>query len=165
MATDIMAGLDICKFDPADTGSFTNWGKLVKTWATGENRLGDGKDYSIPSTHEATSPIGVMTKDQFVKMLAMANVKMTIPDRIKRFEFVQDDDSTVVVRIPSKKMINGIEGKLEALVASAPSAQYPLPQFYTDAWPDGAPQKSLNHDDLLKMHCQRIGEYTINTCG
>ncbi len=155
---------DMCVIEPNDSLSFENWGKLVKTWVTGSNELKDGNNYSIPTTGDSLRPLGAMTKDQFAAMLRNAKINMTIPDRVKRFVFVQDDDSTVVVRIPAKKVVEDIQGQIGSLVSgSAEQARYPLPDFYAQNWPP-ATQKSLSEIGLLRMHCQRIGEYTINTC-
>jgi hypothetical protein len=156
---------DMCTIEPADSQSYSNWGRLVKTWVTGINQFNDNKDYSIPATGETLQPLGSMTKDQFQGMLRDANVTMTVPDRVKRFVFVQDDESTVIVRIPAKKVVEDIQGLLEGLVSGGvQQATYPLPKFYTEKWPLTGPT-ALPKQELLAMHCQRIGEYTINTCG
>lgn len=151
---------DMCIIEPGDSPSFENWGKLVKTWVTGINQLQDGNDYSLPGAGDPLRPLGAMTKDQFAGMLRNAKINMSIPDRVKRFVFVQDDDSTVIVRIPAKRVVEDIQEQLESLVSgTTEQAPYPLPEFYTQNWPH-----RLNESGLLTMHCQRIGEYTINTC-
>ena len=88
---------------------------------------------------------------------------MTIPDKVTTFIFVQDQESTVIVRVPSKEVLESIQGQLEALGSDGQEAPYPLPEFYADNWKPSL-QHNLNKDELLAMHCQRIGEYTINTC-
>lgn len=147
---------EMCTIDPEDSVSFENWGTLVKTWVTGTN--------SIPASKDSLKPLGAMTKEQFQSVLSNAGVTMTIPDKVTTFVFVQDDESTVIVRVPSKKVVEGIQGQLEALAKAGAEAPYPLPTFYTENWPPLV-QHNLNMDELLTMHCQRIGEYTINTCG
>lgn len=166
-------GLDVtslsevmCTIDPKDSPSYANWGTLVKTWVTGTNQFkGNNQDFSIPKAADALQPVGAMSKDQFRAMLTAAGVAMTIPDKVKRFVFVQDDETTVIVRIPSKKVVDSVQGQLEAMASGGREASYPLPDFYIKNWPPSAGQKSLSQDGLLTMHCQRIGEYTINTCG
>jgi hypothetical protein len=155
---------EMCTLDPDNPSSFELWGKLVKTWVTGNNQFNDGNDYSIPASKDSLKPLGAMTKEQFQGMLSNAGVVMTIPDKVKTFVFVQDDESTVIVRVPSKKVVEGIQGQLEALAGAGAEAPYPLPKFYTDNWPPSV-QHSLNEVQMMTMHCQRIGEYTINTCG
>jgi hypothetical protein len=154
---------DMCTINPDISDTYAQWGKLVKTWVTGISQFDAGKDYSIPAAQESLQPLGMMTKEQFQGMLNNAKVDMTIPDRVKRFVFVQDDDTTVIVRLPSKRVLEAIQGQLEH-AASVQQEPYPLPAFYQENWKP-AGQKALAKDELLKMHCQRIGEYTINTCG
>jgi hypothetical protein len=158
-------GQDMCTINPDDSDTYVNWGRLVKTWVTGINQFNDNNDYSIPASSETLQPLGAMTKDQFQSALQDVNVNMTIPDSVTKFVFVQDDDSTVIVRIPAKQVVEDVERLLERLCVGGPSI-YPLPQFYRDAWyPLWPVQQALDKEAMLKMHCQRIGEYTINTCG
>lgn len=49
------------------------WGKLVKTWATGQNYLDDENAYPLPETME-----------EFKEQLAKAQVFATVPDRFKQ---------------------------------------------------------------------------------
>jgi hypothetical protein len=165
MATDL-DDLAVCRLPPSDSDNFERWGKLVKTWATGDNKFQDNNDYSLPARGESVTTIGTMTKDDFQKMLDKAGVIMRIPDGVTRFKFVQDDDNTVIVRVPSKQMVENVEHKLHGGIDSDhPSIAYPfLPQFYKDTWNQQA-QKALDENELLRMHAQRIGEYTINVCG
>jgi hypothetical protein len=134
--------------------NWINWGKLVKTWATGKNYFEDGKDYPLPNTLAA-----------FRNQLKQANVVMTIPDWVQSVLFVQKYDQALVVRLPPKEMIEASEASLKKLAEDnrGPVA-YPLPTLYTDeAWRGGA-QAKFGIDELLSFHCERIGEYTINNC-
>ena len=70
------------------------WGKLVKTWATGNNYLEDDNEYPIPDS-----------VDEFKEQLAKAQVFATVPDRFKKIKFVSQDQDTIVVRLPPKMMI------------------------------------------------------------
>ncbi len=76
------------------------WGKLVKTWATGNNYLDDDKR-------------------------AKAQVFATVPDRFTQIKFVSSDQETILVRLPPKVMIADSEALL-----NEPGATYPLPPFY-----------------------------------
>jgi hypothetical protein len=163
---------DMCVIqDSSDRpNSFLNWGKLVKSWATGVDQFGDNKDRSIPATDEAVPVVGSMTKDEFQSKLRDANVMMTIPDSVTRFVFVQDDDSTVIVRVPRKRVVEKVAQVINELPATAPVAEfdppvarYPLPQFYLDNW-RSADVLAYPSNGLLELHCLRVGEYTINTC-
>jgi hypothetical protein len=62
----------------------------------------------------------------------------------------------VIVRVPSKKVVEGIQDQLEGLVSAGGTAAYPLPSFYADNWPVKE-QSSLGEVKLMRMHCQRIG--------
>jgi len=147
---------EMCTIDPNNSPNFAKWGTLVKSWVSGAN--------SIPASKDSLKPLGAMTKEQFQSVLSDAGVKMTIPDKVTTFVFVQDDESTVIVRVPSKKVVEVIQGQLETLAKGGAAAPYPLPSFYADNWTPPV-QQSLNKDQLLTMHRLRIGEYTINTCG
>ena len=70
------------------------WGKLVKTWATGNNYLDDDNEYPLPTT-----------MDEFKEQLAKAQVFATVPERFKQIQFVSSDQETILVRLPPKVMI------------------------------------------------------------
>jgi hypothetical protein len=154
---------DMCTINPQDTGTYLNWGKLVKTWATSVNQFNNNKDYSIPAAKEPLRTVGVLTKDQFQSMLRNANVKMSIPDRVTKFVFVQDDASTVIVRLPKGKVVENVQRLLEG-VSDSDDPRYPLPGFYRQFF-EGNWVAAMDKEAILNLHCRRIGEYTINTCG
>jgi hypothetical protein len=86
------------------------WGKLVKTWATGTNYLGDEHEYPLPAT-----------MDEFKEQLAKAQVFANVPERFKQIQFVSSDQETILVRLPPKVMIEDSEELL-----NKPGATYPL---------------------------------------
>jgi hypothetical protein len=155
---------DMCTMSKAT--SYLSFGKLVKTWATGVNQMSDDKDYSIPAANETLRALGSLTRKQFQSMLDNANVKMTVPDKVTRFVFVQDDPSTVIVRVPRGKVVEKVQRvMLDGLAHTIPPrTRYPFPRFYTENF-SGREAPPLVKSRLLDLHCQRIGEYTINTCG
>src|SRR4051812_2315178 len=133
--------------------NWVNWGKLVKTWATGNNYLNDQQDYTIPQSLDA-----------FRAQLTQANVSMTIPAWVEQIQFIMDDGKTLTVRLPSKGMIEDAEAHLKAITDANRLAVYPLPQFYgAECW-GVQPQNAFNLHTMLEFHCERIGEYTINNC-
>jgi hypothetical protein len=134
--------------------NWINWGKLVKTWATGKNYFKDGKDYPVPNTLAA-----------FCEQLKQAKVQMKIPDWVQSVLFVQKYDQALVVRLPPKEMIEASETQLKKLAKeSGGPVAYPLPTLYTsEAW-RGQAQAKFGIEELLLFHCERIGEYTINNC-
>ncbi len=155
-----------CKLSPADSLNWERWGKLVTTWATGKNQFDDNNDYSIPATGEKLATLGALSKDDFNKMLEKAGVIMEIPDHVTRFVFVQDDEETVIVRVPPKKMVeNAKQNITDRFNSNQHPIPYPfLPVFYSDNWLDRT-RTELQLEQLLRMNAQRLGEYTINVCG
>lgn len=125
--------------------NFERWGKLVKTWATGTNRLGDGNDYPIPTSLE-----------QFKQQLTAAQVGATIPERVKAVQFVQANGETLLIRLPPKEGVENSERELEA------GGNYLLPPFYRRIF--GGADPVVADGDKLKFHAERIGDYTISNC-
>lgn len=131
---------------------YLNWGRLVKTWATGDDHVGDGNRYPRPTTLE-----------EFRRQTLQAKCGVVIPDGVTKLAMIQGDNDTLVVRLPSAEMINGTEQQIAGLASDPDGARYPLPDFYLDAW-DGYPQKTFDRDELLEFNDRRVGEYTINNC-
>ncbi|MEO9190604.1 MAG: hypothetical protein ABI224_11510 [Acetobacteraceae bacterium] len=128
-------------------GNFENWGKLVKTWATGDDYVRDGYTYAVPTTlHE------------FKMQVARAKTGLNVPSRITSLSMIPGDHSTLVIRLPPGEMIKDTEVRLQALGQAKGGSVYPLPDFYGDGW------VGLSMDELMVFHAERIGEYTINNC-
>jgi hypothetical protein len=122
------------------------WGNLVKTWSTGHNYLEDDNEYPLPET-----------VDEFKEQLAKAQVFMTVPERFKQIQFVPQPSDTIVVRLPPKAMIADSEERL-----NSPGATYPLPPFYKRLFNGIDPV--IPEDERLRVHAERIGDYTISAC-
>lgn len=122
------------------------WGNLVKTWATGVNYLGDDHSYPVPQT-----------MDEFKEQLAKAQVFATVPERFKNIKFVSSDQDTIVVKLPPKAMIEDSESLL-----NQPGATYPLPPFYKRLFNGLDPV--IPEEERLRVHAERIGDYTISLC-
>jgi hypothetical protein len=133
-------------------GNFKKWGLLVKTWATGIDHVQDGTAYPMPTT------LG-----EFREQVKRAGADMTIPERITALQMVPGDDHTLVVRLPPGQMILDSEAKLTEDGSHPGGEKYPLPEFYARLW-YGKPQMACGTKDLLDVHAERIGEYTINNC-
>ena len=140
-----------------EIANFERWGNLVKTWSTGVNRLNDGNDYPVPTTLQ-------QFKDQCVK----AGVGATIPPYVAEVKFVQagipsqqlvnaPTIATLLFRLPPKELVEDSENMLNG------GSKYNIPEFYNRIFnrPDGpvVPQA-----DIMKLHAERIGEYTMNVC-
>ncbi len=132
-------------------GDYLNWGRLVKTWATGDDHVGDGNPYPRPSNLE-----------EFKRQTQQAKCGVVIPDGVTKLVIVQGDSDTLVLRLPSAEMIDATEQQIEGLAANRSSAPYPLPDFYLEAW--SSYQKAFDLDELLEFNDRRVGEYTINNC-
>jgi hypothetical protein len=126
---------------------YENWGKLVKTWATGRNYLEDGQSYPRPADI-------AHLHDQMVRAGAGT---APLSDADVTLEIIDMDDDTVYVMLPPKDVIAKVEQDLQNGVL------YPLPAFYLktvipslDAgWPAAA---------ALNFHHARVGEYCVQFC-
>ena len=128
--------------------NFDNWGKLIKTWATGDN-------YFAPQTYDGGTPKIPTDLAEFKKQCAWANVDIKVPTRIKGVEFVVSNLETLLIRIPPGPMVK--DG--EEVVAKTKT--YPMPPFYMFF---GMGEPTLNEDNRLEFHASRIGDYTIAQC-
>jgi len=122
------------------------WGKLVKTWSTGKNYLEDDNEYPIPTTVE-----------EFKEQLAKAQCFATVPDRFKKVQFVTSDQETILVKLPPSVMIADSEERL-----NQPGSTYPIPPFYKRLFNGMDPV--IPESEKLKVHAERIGDYTISFC-
>jgi hypothetical protein len=122
------------------------WGRLVKTWATGKNYVGDDNEYPVPKT-----------MDEFKEQLARAQVFANIPEWAKTIRFVSPETDEIVVRLPPKFMIEDSEA-----VLSQPGGSYPIPDFYKRIFKGMDPV--VPESDRMKLHAERIGDYTISLC-
>jgi hypothetical protein len=123
-----------------------SWGRLVKTWATGKNYVGDGNEYPVPTTIE-----------EFKEQLATAQVFANVPEWAQRIRFVSSDDDEIVVRLPPKNMIEDSEA-----ILTRPGGSYPIPDFYKRIFKGVDPV--IPEADRLKLHAERIGDYTVSIC-
>jgi hypothetical protein len=122
------------------------WGNLVKTWATGVNKLGDGNQYPVPKTFA-----------EFKAQLVMANVGATVPSYIASVSFIQNEKETFLVRLPAKELVEDSESTLST------GGAYDVPSFYaTDVFKTAQP--SILPADKLRVHAMRIGDYTMGNC-
>jgi hypothetical protein len=122
------------------------FGKLVKTWATGTNYLGDGNDYELPRDLE-----------EFRRQNADAQTGAHIPDWAKKVRFVACEPDEIIVRIPPKRAIEEAEKRL-----SEPGGAYPLPEPYKEIF--GGVDPVIAREKLIDFHAVRIGDYTSTFC-
>lgn len=124
------------------------WGLLVKTWATGVNKLEDGKAYPIPqSLQELTD-----------QMTAAGMIEFVIPPRIKAVQFSQYNLEVFYIRLPPKLALEANEEKLKN------GEPYVLRSFYRRIYIDQGGPENIPQNEKLKVHAERIGDYTMSAC-
>ncbi|MCC8939742.1 hypothetical protein CI1B_16800 [Bradyrhizobium ivorense] len=124
------------------------WGKLVKSWATGNN-------YIAPTRPAPPIP---RTRDELLAQAAEIGLTITFPDGMVGLEIIQYSGETAVIKLPPKSMIE----ETEALLRGA-DALYPMPQFYEDFF--AAPLPAMDEARRLELHAARIGDYSVRNCG
>lgn len=135
----------LSSFERVQITNFERWGKLIKTWATGQDYLQDGHEYPVPGTLK-----------ELKEQCSRAQVGATIPDRITGLQVVQMNTETLLIRLPPKEGIKDSEARLAA------GATYMLPPFYKRVFEGQDP--TIPDADRLKFHAERIGDYTIGNC-
>jgi hypothetical protein len=111
------------------------FGEKVKAWAKGLE--------PIPAN-----------LDEFKAQMTEASVGCSIPDSYKNVRFVQEDVETIVIRLPTKSLLEAMEAEL-----ATRQADYQLPEFYERLF-QARPQMT----DKLELQAERIGDYTISMC-
>ncbi|MBL6078612.1 hypothetical protein JMJ56_11390 [Belnapia sp. T18] len=125
--------------------NYENWGKLIKTWATGNDYVGNGHEYPVPET-----------LDEVKRQLAAANTGLTLPARIQKLQVVVGRSDTLLLRLPPPDLVEASEKRLA-------KKDYALPGFYNDHFGCVAPALP-DKDARMKFHAQRIGDYSIANC-
>jgi hypothetical protein len=151
-----------------------NWGKLVKTWSTGMNyvrhKIIDGAPFPtvVENPPEFPKPTSF---PEFVAQCQAAGVQLFFDDGDKEpdvtgteqmgLQIVIVPADTVVVRIPPSDRIKESEVRL---MSKFPT--YPLPGFYERIHgTKPLPAQTSSPTQKAVLHAERVGEYTINTCG
>lgn len=149
------------------------WGKLVKTWATGKNYVDHEATEDKPVPIEADTSLKYPKPTcfaDFVSQAIKAKVGLVFEDgqdtpvtgeEAIGFVLLQATSDTSVLRLPAKEKIEESEGKLLG------GERYLLPDFYARIFDrpagvvDGRVSTKLQ---IMQLHAERVGEYTINTC-
>jgi hypothetical protein len=149
---------------------YLKWGKLVKTWATGKNYVDHTitNDDPVPTTKEEPPEYPKPRSfGEFWDLCAKAKVGLVFDDgkntKVPRDEgmglvVIQGDADLFLLRVPPEEILLDHEGRFLA------GGSYELPEFYADIFgkqPDPADTKVKR----MTIHAQRVGEYTLNTCG
>ncbi len=176
------------------TDNVEEWGRLVKSWATGEDYVSTPpadqppRDKKIPvnTPWELPAPTTVtvttagmtatiprawaLAPQDVEKRMGAANVyvsKNSGYDAFDRVILVQGDEKTLVLRLPSADRIRASE---DQMLAAPPGTAYGLPTFYdllyavfTDGVPHAAPMPD-SREGIMRLHADRIGDYSMSQC-
>ena len=104
-----------------------------------------------------------LTVDEFKERVTAAGVDITkMPPQYKHVIVLQGDRNTMVLRLPPKDTLQGSE---DDLLNGQP---YVISKFYYELWgglpPTSMPKCPPNHEGIMQLHANRIGEYTLNNC-
>lgn len=154
-------------------GNHENWGKLVKTWSTGKNYvrhvITDKDPFPTDVDPKAEFPRPTNFRD-FVLQAQAADVQLFFDDGKENADVTGDEKldfvmidvplTTHYVKLPHRDRI--IESEARQL-AGPP---YPLPLFYERIHgTKPLPGETSSPSQKARLHAERVGEYTINTCG
>jgi hypothetical protein len=95
------------------------------------------------------------TVEELAEQLEAANVGATIHEGFERLEFVQEDEHTLIIKLPPKSVLEAQEAAFRDHQGSYPLASYYARVFGTEP----------KIDDTLAFQAERIGDYTISFCG
>jgi hypothetical protein len=127
---------------------YESWGKLVKTWATGNNTyLQDGQSYPLPQDVFELN-------DQMIKAAAGMVPASYLKDTTTLTITVMDDD-ILYIQLPPKEVIEKVEQDLQN------GRPYPLPAFYIGPALDHLPE---GPQDCIDFNHARVGEYSVLFC-
>ncbi|MBV8697035.1 hypothetical protein [Bradyrhizobium sp.] len=143
---------------------YPQWGKLVKSWATGRNYV----DYQGSEENPVpTAPDNKFQKprsfEEFWDQCQWAQVDLFFDDAnntpVRRdvgigLIVLQGDSDVFVLRLPPQEIL--LEHEARFLKGST----YQLPDFYAKI-----PELMTTKVGRMTIHAERVGEYTLNTCG
>lgn len=149
---------------------FPTWGKLVKTWATGKNYVDHEMTEAnpVPTTQDTKFP-KPRSFGEFWDQCVQAGIGLIFDDGnntpVLRTEGVglivlQGDADVFVLRVPPQETL------LEHEARFLGSGTYQFPPHYQRIF--GVPPQPSEMETKVKrmtIHAERVGEYTLNTCG
>jgi hypothetical protein len=152
------------------------WGKLVKTWSTGRDYVRHviTDDAPFPKDDQWTKEFPEpKTFAELVAQCRAVGVELYFDDGASNpdvqgtetditLKVVRFDSNTMVLRLPPADKIKESEERLVK-----PGEIYKVPMFYDRIYgaQDGPGETTASKVDKAKLHAERVGEYTINTCG
>ncbi len=144
-------------------------------WQTATRPIPAGAAWALPTPLPGggvTLPLAVsMTPAQFLALLTAASVQGAtgpgstphMPAQYQKVIVVQGDAQTLVIRLPPKDKIQQAEDDIIQNGYSAP------PDFYQTLYtapgaPPVGPFMPSGEGPEMKLHANRIGDYTMNSC-
>jgi hypothetical protein len=146
-----------CKTTPA------NFGNPATPWFLPPMDPVEVPQKSLDDPPRPCTPVAVqgvaITAPDFRKLVGDAGVTITnMPEQYRHVVIVQGTEHVMIVRLPPKHTLQSSEDDL--LLSGDP---YGFPQFYSNVfW--GPPHAPKDQADIMKLHANRIGEYTLNVC-
>jgi|KBSSwiS6_1023812.scaffolds.fasta_scaffold12659_2 hypothetical protein len=126
--------------DRLRVANMENWGNLVKAWAKGEKPR--------PTT-----------LDEFRDQCGLADVGMHVPAYVTAVQFAQaPGKETLLLRLPTDELVRDSEQMLQQQVIG-----YTIPDFYNRIF-DRQTGPSIPPTDVMRVHAERIGDYTMSAC-
>lgn len=125
--------------------NYENWGRLVKTWATGKSYFEDGTVYPVPTTIE-----------EMQEQLDAVQSGLKLPKRMKTLEVVTMRSDTMLLRLPPADLVAASEERLTR-------EDYTFPPFYDEVY-EHQPLPLGSYENRMRLHARRIGDYTIANC-
>jgi hypothetical protein len=122
------------------------WGKLVKSWATGDNYMG-------PGTTQPTIP---RTLEELKKQCEQFDIGLELPSNITGLSVMQYSEETLALRLPPRSLVK----KSEDGFKRNPGEAYPIPEFYDKFYGRTLPSTT----DPFDLHACRIGDYVVRNC-
>jgi len=148
------------------------WGKLVKTWATGQNYIDHVMTETDPVPTTEEQPLKYpkpRSFEEFWDQCAQARIGLVYDDGnytpVLRDDGIglivlQGDADVFVLRLPPREILLEYEKRFLA------GGTYEFPPFYSTVF--GTEPLPSQYDTKVKrmtIHADRVGEYTLNTCG
>jgi hypothetical protein len=123
------------------------WGKLVKSWALGENLLQPGSP--PPPIPRDLAEFRRICHDDY-------KIDMDIPENLG-FAVALPGQNVFILKLPPRDKLRESHATLGSLEA------YPIPKFYNVAY--GVPELIVHGMSIEDFHACRVGDYTLSFCG
>jgi hypothetical protein len=161
----VQVGCTLNNCETWTTAEWEIWGKLVKSWATGEDRLKPPTEPPSPSPFPwPTTPHELQR--QLVDVGIAKKGDHTVPATVLGVTVLQMSDQHIFIVLPAAADITEAEDKVcPPPEGSLPAGSfYALPQFYEDLL-DVTPPLQVTAGSEVQFNNCRTGEYVISYCG